>query len=189
MSSYYGDASLYNSGGENSGLTLLGLEITSIIVFLFVIGCIWWVLRKFETLRNALIGSIGGFKDKEKKTLDKESRTYRFANFIGLIPAPPKVIKQEVGAVEDQKAVEDATKIKSAVTKANSYSRRLKELNGKETNCSHYNANGQVDFTAVSRKNDLSASNCDSVKQYILDNTSKDIFRAAFQLFVDNHAT
>ena len=126
------------NGEDGGGGLLLGLGITEIIVFLFIVICIYLALRNSKALRTSLIGAIGGYKDKEKGILDENSRMYRFAKAIGIIPPPPpKSTTQNRGPVEDQKAEQDVNKVYAAHREANELARKLEEITGKKPNCSY----------------------------------------------------
>ncbi len=183
------------SGDDEGGGLLLGLGITEIIVFLFIVLCIYFALRYSKALRTSLIGAIGGYKgDKEKGILDENSRMYRFAKAIGIIPPPPpQSTTQNRGPVEDQKAEEDANKVYAAHREANDLARKLETITGKKPNCSYAIDNGtgaaNMNFYPGGGESESSAEsvNCETVKKMLKTKFAKTVARGAFQLFADNH--
>jgi len=186
------------SGDDEGGGLLLGLGITEIIVFLFIVLCIYFALRYSKALRTSLIGAIGGYKDKEKGILDENSRMYRFAKAIGIIPPPPpQSTTQNRGPVEDQKAEEDANKVYAAHREANDLARKLEGITGKKPNCSYAinNDTGAANLNFYpggapgggGSESSVESVNCETVKKMLKTKFAKTVARGAFQLFAENH--
>jgi len=178
------------NGEDGGGGLLLGLGITEIIVFLFIVICIYLALRYSKALRTSLIGAIGGYKDREKGILNEDSRMYRFAKAIGIIPPAPKTASQTPAApVQDQKAYADATKVLEAHKQANQRARRLEEATKVEPNCSYALDNsGMANIAAQpAQGTGMGSTNCEAIKQFLKDKFALPVARSAFQMFADNH--